>query len=136
MLVCGGTGATYMYIRMYVYVYVYVYYVVSMLLCMGGSLPFEGGLWSPPTSISRSLARRRLISARCISIMRWLSCGSTWARPVGGSLGFMAVRAACWSNPCFRASFSSASRSCACVRVFFSSERRSLISFSSETFSC
>ena len=100
---------------------------------MGGSRITDDGRFS--ASLSRP--RRRLISARWISITRWLSAGgSTFASPVGGRWGTVLARAAISSKPCLRAIFSTASRSWAVVRDFFSSVRRSLISFSSDTFSC
>jgi len=100
---------------------------------MGGSLSPEAGLRSP--SNFRILPRSRLISAFCISTIRELSEGSTLASPVGGMRGFVRVSAACSSKPCLRAMFNVASRSWALVRDFLSSHRRSLISFSRETFS-
>ena len=100
---------------------------------IGGSLLPELGLL--PSSISRILALNLLISTFCISMILELSLGSILAIPVRGTCGLELALALCSSKPCLRAIFSTASKSCAVVRLFFNSVLKSLISFRSETFS-
>ena len=99
---------------------------------MGGNLSPPGCL---PLVISLIFPRSRLISNFCISMILESSEGSTLAIPVLGGGGLELDRAAWSLKPCLRAILRAASRSCDRVRLFFSSVRRSLISFSRETFS-
>lgn len=100
----------------------------------GGSMAVGSGFFTPSWS-TLSLFLSLLISTCCSSISFELSAGSIFPRPLVGAGALSLDRVSCSSTPLLRESFKVVSMLCACVRITASSLRRSLISFSKETFS-